>query len=96
MGTETVYMLVASTNRGRYALDRPDGPDVTSGAVIAVQLGGQWIEGSIEHTGNLYAVEYGLRALVSGYYFQATRGGVSGVCVGMKVKVLLPHARSEP
>jgi len=96
MADETIFTLVPSTNRGRYALDRPDGPDLTSGAVIAIQLGGQWIEGSVEHTGNLYAAQHGPCAVVSGYYFQATRGGVSGLCVEMKVKLRLPHARSEP
>ena len=86
--SDTIYTLVASSNSGRYALDRPDGPDVTSGEVIAIQLGGQWIEGSVEHTGQLYAVELGPRPVVSGYYFQATKGGSCGLCVGMKVKRL--------
>ena len=96
MADETIFTLAPSTNRGRYALDRPDGLDITSGDVIAIKLGDQWIEGSVEHTGNLYATQHGLRAVVSGYYFQATRCGISGLCVGMKVNLLLPQRRSEP
>ncbi len=88
MTNDTMYTLVASTNAGRYALDRPDGPDVTSGDLIAIGLGGQWIEGSVEHTGNLYAVEHGPCAVASGYYFQAMHGGIAGLCVGMNIKLL--------
>jgi len=41
MSNETMYTLVLSTNRGRYALDDPiSGPDVTSGQPLAVLLGG--------------------------------------------------------
>ena len=58
MTTESVSTLVPSTNAGRYALDDPvSGPDVTSGQPLAVLLGGHWIEGRVEHAGNLYASE---------------------------------------
>jgi hypothetical protein len=51
MKDDTIYTLVASSNRGRYALDDPDhGHDLTSGESIAVLLGGQWMTGHIEHS----------------------------------------------
>jgi Domain of unknown function (DUF5348) len=51
MRDETIYTLVPSTNRGRYALDDPDyGSDLTSGEVLAILLNGHWIEGSIGHS----------------------------------------------
>ena len=53
MKDDTIYTLVASSNRGRYALDDPDhGHDLTSGEPIAILLGGQWIPGRIEHSGH--------------------------------------------
>jgi uncharacterized protein DUF5348 len=58
MTTESISTLVPSTNAGRYALDDPvSGPDVTSGQSLAVLLGGYWIEGRVEHAGNLYTSE---------------------------------------
>jgi hypothetical protein len=54
----TVYTLVISSVRGRYALDDPlHDQDLTSGQALAILLGGHWIEGSIEHAGGLYALE---------------------------------------
>src|SRR5260370_42704792 len=53
MTDDTIYTLVPSSNRGRYALDDPEtGHDLTSGEPIAILLGSQWIEGSIEHSGH--------------------------------------------
>ena len=84
---ETMYTLVPSTNRGRYALDHPEGQDVTSGDSMAIWFGGQWIEGSVEHAGNLYASESSGRA-ERGYYFIASTGGMCGLCAGMKVRLI--------
>ena len=53
MKDDTIYTLVTSSNRGRYALDDPEtGHDLTSGESIAILLGGQWIPGHIEHSGH--------------------------------------------
>ena len=87
MAEKTTGYLVASSNRGRYSLDTPEGADMTSGAPIAIWLNGQWIEGSIEHGGALYASDASGRA-ERGYYFIARDGAVCGLCVGMKIKLL--------
>ena len=42
--------LVLSSNRGRYAIDDPEGYDITSGEHIAISVGGVWIEGHVEHS----------------------------------------------
>jgi Domain of unknown function (DUF5348) len=53
MSDDTISTLVPSSNRGRYALDDPEhGHDLTSSEPIAILLGGQWIEGHIEHSGH--------------------------------------------
>jgi hypothetical protein len=53
MNDDTICKLVASSNRGRYALNDPEtGHDVTSGEPIAFLLGGRWIAGRIEHSGH--------------------------------------------
>src|SRR5712691_4579353 len=53
MSDDTIYTLVPSSNRGRYALDDPEsGHDLTSGEPIAILLGGQWTPGHIEHSGH--------------------------------------------
>src|SRR5690242_8003956 len=53
MRDDTIHTLVASSNRGRYALDDPEhGHDLTSGEPITILVGGQWIEGRIEHSGH--------------------------------------------
>lgn len=89
MPDETVHTLVASSNRGRYALDDPQaGQDITSGDALAILLAGKWIEGSVERTGNIYADEHGARPVTGGYYFVARGGGICGLCAGMKVMVL--------
>jgi len=77
--------LQASPNRGRYVLEGTGG-DLTSGDCCEIWLGGHWIAGSIEHAGKLLADESSGHA-VGGYYFVADDGGMSGLCVGMRVPV---------
>ena len=85
--------LVLSSNRGRYAVCTTgsvefDGviyPELTSGTMIEIFIGRQWIKGSIEH-GPMYASELVPARHAHGYYFVANDGGVIGLCVGMKVR----------
>ncbi len=91
MSDETVYTLVASSNRGRYALDDPVyGHDVTSGEYIAILLGGRWVEGRIEHGRERYASAHLIsQRLLPGYYFIASGDGtVCGLCTGMQVRLI--------
>ncbi len=84
----TISTLVPSTNRGRYALDDPEtGHELTSGEALALLLGGQWIEGRVEHGSNLYASERSGQ-LEKGYYFIDSNGQRCGLCTGMKVRLL--------
>lgn len=81
--------LIASSNRGRYAFDDEQGPpysDITSGQLCAIQLAGQWVSGSVEHTHSLYADEVTGR-VERGYYFIAEDGSRCGLCVGMRVRI---------
>jgi hypothetical protein len=79
---------VISSTKGRYALDDPfQGQDITSGQALAILLDGRWIEGSIEHAGDLYALEQVAQSASSGYYFLANDGCVCGLCAGMSVRV---------
>jgi hypothetical protein len=80
------HTLVTSTNRGRYALDNPEGQDITGGDSMAIWLGGQWTLGSVEHAGMLYANESSGRP-ERGYYFVARNGGMCGLCTGMRVRI---------
>ncbi len=85
---DTVYTLVMSSTRGRYALDDAEhGQDITSGQDIAILLNGHWIEESIEHASGPYALEQAARPASNGYYFLASDGNVCGLCAGMKVRV---------
>jgi hypothetical protein len=86
MNDDTIHTLVASTNRGRYALDESEGQDITGGQSIAIWLAGQWTLGSVEHGGKLYASEASGR-VEPGYYFIASNGGVCGLCIGMQVRL---------
>lgn len=93
----TIYTLVASSNTsGRYALDEPGGPTISSGQGLAILLNGVWTEGSVEHASHMY-VNRGLQYLgdkgpesrtLEGYYFIGSHGGVCGLCVGMKVRLI--------
>ncbi len=82
--------LVLSTSRGRYAIaTREKGPfvDLTSGQACEIQLGGQWIAGSIE-----CSYVYALGALPhdahKGYFFVARDDSrPCGLCVGMHVRI---------
>ena len=48
---DTIFTLVPSSNRGRYALNGPqEGRDLTAGDHLALLLGGQWIRGHIAHS----------------------------------------------
>jgi len=88
MRDETIFTLVTSTNRGRYALDDPQtGHEITSGEVLSVLLGGQWIEGSVEHGSELYASARSGQ-MEKGYYFLDRNGQICGLCAGMKVQML--------
>lgn len=87
-------ILVASNVSGRFALDLPDGRDITSGDIIAIRLGGQWIEGRVEHgrerypnTGLQFLVNERQPRVLDGYYFIADDGGFCGLCIGMKVQI---------
>ena len=94
MTDDTIYMLVASSNRGRYALDDPEqGHDVTSGEPIAILLGGRWIAGRIEHGRERYASEHlVVQRVLPGYSFIASGdGAVCGLCTGMHVQRSHPH-----
>jgi hypothetical protein len=82
MAEDILYTLVPLTNRerfaldrGRFALDRPEGRDITSSEHIAVRLGGAWIPGNVEHSDD-------------GYYFVDSYGLTCGLRVGMLVKLL--------
>ncbi len=89
--------LVASSNSGKYAIDDPvESQDISSGTSLSIQLGGQWIDGSVEYASELY-VNMGMQYLgepprlprvIDGYYFIARGGGICGLCVGMKVRLL--------
>lgn len=86
---DTMHTLVASSNRGRYALDTPDGADLNSGQPLSILLAGQWIDGRVEHSGpgdneGRYSIT-GMNEQRIGYYFIANNGGVCGLCVGMEV-----------
>jgi uncharacterized protein DUF5348 len=84
----TSYTLVPSSNSGRYALDDPEhGRNVMRGDSLALLLNGQWIEGSIEHAANLYAIESAPRPIYSGFYFIDNDGNICGLCAGMKVRL---------
>src|SRR5260370_1093925 len=51
MKDDTIYTLVPSSNRGRYALNDPEhGHDLTTGEPIAILLGGRWAAGHIAHS----------------------------------------------
>jgi Domain of unknown function (DUF5348) len=90
MSDDTIYTLVASSNRGRYALDDPEqGHDLTSGEPIAILLGGTWTLGRIEHSRERYASEHLIsQRVLPGYYFIASDGAVCGLCTGMQVRLI--------
>lgn len=89
------HRLVASTNSGRLALDHANGHDLTCGEGITILLGGQWIEGRVEHDRRLYpqsqSFEQATRQtptqFADGYYFIAEGGGICGLCVGARVRL---------
>jgi len=87
MRGETIFTLVPSTNRGRYALDDlQTGHDLTSGESLALLLGGQWIPGRVEHGSSLYASERSGH-MEKGYYFIDSNGQMCGLCTGMIIRL---------
>jgi len=90
MTNDTMYTLVASSAKGRYALDDPDtGHDLTSGEPLAILLGGQWVKGHIEHSRQRYASAHLVsQHILPGYYFIARDGAICGLCVGMQVRLI--------
>ncbi len=90
MRDDTMHTLVASSNRGRYALDDPD-HHLTTGQPLAMLLGGSWTPGRVEHSTSPDAegcyVLTGMAQVRIGYYFIAQDGSVCGLCTGMQVRV---------
>jgi hypothetical protein len=83
-----IFTLVPSTNRGRYALDNPQtGHERDLGEVLSILLGGQWIEGRVEHGSKMYASERSGQ-MEKGYYFIDRNGQICGLCTGMKIQML--------
>ena len=78
-----MFTFVASTNRGRYALDRSDSVHVTAGTRLVVLLGGYWIVGIVEHS-RIYSGEDGIEC---GCFFIADSGECCGVCANVQVRV---------
>jgi hypothetical protein len=88
MGDVKIFTLVPSTNRGRYDLDDPQtGHELTSGEALSILLGGQWIEGRVEHSSKLYASERSGQT-EKGYYFIDRNGQICGLCTGKKIQML--------
>ena len=93
MTDNTIHTLVASSNRGRYALDDPEhGHDLTTGQPLAMLLGGRWTLGRVEHStypdaAGCYALT-GMAQVRIGYYFIAPNSTVCGLCTGMQVRLL--------
>ena len=93
MTDDTIHTLVASRNPGRYALNEPDGGDLTTGQPLAILLGGHWTPGRIEHShpafpdAGCYALT-GVPGVKIGYSFVATDGMVCGLCTGMHVRLI--------
>lgn len=94
--SDKLYLLVASSNSGRFALGDPDGRDLTSGDHIEIFLGGHYIPGRVEHTGNLIPIERTLgeamnqspQQYLKGYHFISDlTGNICGLCVGMRVRL---------
>jgi hypothetical protein len=91
-----VCVLVASSNSGRFALNEAEGFDLTCGQVISVLLGGQWVDGCVEHTHGLYPQERTFEEIMrktplrylGGYFFVAHDGNICGLCVGMQVRLI--------
>ena len=79
--------LSFSPTRGRYQVGDADetAPDLTSGASVAIYLGGQWIDGVVWHA-SVYASRLPNDSEV-GYYFSDLAGYRCGICVGMKVRL---------
>jgi Domain of unknown function (DUF5348) len=91
MTDNTIFTLVASSTKGRYALNDPEtGHDLTSGESIAILLGGQWNPGHIEHGRGRYASAHLVsQHILPGYYFIArSDGAVCGLCTGMQVRLI--------
>lgn len=90
---EEYTLFVSSSTYGRYALDEPDGQEISSGLPLEILLGGQWIAGRIE-----YGAKHANRSLrflgdqapdshaIEGYYF-TSGNGTCGLCEGMKVRI---------
>ena len=84
MRDETIHTLVVSSNAGRYACDDAhQGHDLTTGERCAIQLGGQWIEGRVEH-GPISVTNLVPRGATRGYYFISAEGSVCGLCIGIR------------
>ena len=90
------HILVSSSNSGRFALDKSDGHDLTSGVPIAILLGGHRIEGRVEYKRissiSLKTLEEAMRGgpprWYDGYYFIAEDNNICALCVGMRVQLL--------
>ena len=90
MTDDIIHMLVASSTKGRYALDDPEADhDLTSGEPLAIRLGGQWTFGRIKQSRQRYAsVHLVSQHLLPGYYFIALDRTVCGLCTGMQVRLI--------
>ena len=79
--------LTLSSNRGRYAVGTPQGPDLTAGMNCEIKLGGAWVLGGIEY-GHVYLNHQTVTKGAAGYYFISDDGEtVCGLCIGMVVRI---------
>ncbi len=81
--------LVASRNPGKYTVgSMQEGEELLVSKRVDVYAGGSWIRGSIGYGSCIYSVGEE-RDAFNGAYVLLKGGGTIGLCVGMKVRVLL-------
>lgn len=88
--------LILSENAGRYVVDGDDEAcELSTGMRIEIYIGNlTWIEGRVEHAGNLYATPGSAMRpkdapppSIGGYYFETRHGYTIGLCAGMVVRM---------
>ncbi len=87
MSKPTMGIIVPSSTKGRYAIHTSDGVDLSEGDHVEISLADQWLPGQVKTSQDNAGIYVAQDGAYAGNFVILDRGGIVGLCTGMKVRL---------